>query len=157
MISVLFVCHANICRSPLAEALLQKKVKQINLETEIFIHSAAVADIHVGEPPHERIQSMIKRLGVDYDEVATLITTDDFYNYDYILTMDKSNLKIVREMCPSENQARIAMFLDYAPHLGVREVEDPCQTGRFRQTQRILDEATSVFLDMLIAEHSLYK
>lgn len=156
MISVLFVCHANFCRSPLAEALLLKKVDKLGLADKVFIRSAGVSDVHLNEPPHERVQSMIKRLGVEYDEVSTLITTDDFYNYDYILTMDKSNLKTVRAMRPQENQALIAMFLDYAPHVGMRELEDPCQTGRFRQIQRILDEATSAFLDMLMAEHDLY-
>ena len=78
MVRVLFVCLGNICRSPMAEAVFQHKVRAAGLEDEIESDSAGTGDWHVGQPPHQGTRALLARNGIEYTHKARLITTGRF-------------------------------------------------------------------------------
>ncbi len=120
MIRVLFVCLGNICRSPMAEAVFAHKVREAGLDGTITADSAGTGDWHIGHAPHSGTREILKANGIDYTHQARLVTQDDLQAFDYVLTMDNSNLANVRRM--AQGKAKVVPFLSYAPESGVREV-----------------------------------
>lgn len=130
-VRVLFVCLGNICRSPMAEAVFQNLVNEAGLSDEIIIDSAGTGSWHVGERAHRGTLAVLKKHGIDYNGRARQITSSDFNQFDYILTMDEDNLADVRRMVPENSHAVVARFLDFGENLPAREVPDPYYDGRF--------------------------
>lgn len=155
MIKVLFVCHANICRSPMAEGVFNLRVKEAGLSDKITADSAGVSSIHAGEPPHPGTLEILSSLDIDYDDVSRTFTKKDFHDYHYILAMDRSNLRTIRTLTPPNNKARIAMFLDYASNTSQRDLEDPCFTDRFQHVYQLVDDATNGLLIAIRMENNL--
>lgn len=127
--SVLFVCLGNICRSPTAHAVFRQKVKETALNVEI--DSAGTAAYHVGAKPDDRSAKHGKNRGYDFSKLlARAVSLQDFEHYDYILAMDKQNLKDLLELCPIEHQHKVQLFLDYANNYpDQNEVPDPYYGG----------------------------
>lgn len=152
-IKVLFVCMGNICRSPTAEGVFTKLIKERNLDEYFIIDSAGTHAYHVGDAPDLRAQKAARERGVKLDHLrARKVTRGDFEDFDYILAMDDDNYAILVEACPGEHKEKIRYFLDYAPHLKVREVPDPYYGGSFG-FERVLDlveEASEGFLNRLM-------
>ena len=149
---VLFVCMGNICRSPTAEGVFAKLLKEQNLEEYFFIDSAGTHAYHVGEPPDLRAQHAALERNVELDHLrARKVIMGDFEDFDFLLAMDEDNYVALMDACPEEYKDKISYFLDYAPHLDIREVPDPYYGGKYG-FERVLDliEAASVgFLSML--------
>jgi protein-tyrosine phosphatase len=123
---VLFVCLGNICRSPTAEGVLRHLAAQAAPRLDIEVDSAGTADYHIGAAPDPRSQRAASRRGIDISGLqARQITAGDFTRFDFILAMDRDNLKQLEAMKPKNSRARIGLFMDYAPALGVLEVPDP--------------------------------
>lgn len=130
-VSVLFICLANICRSPTAEAVFRQYVKQAGLAQRIVIDSAATADYHVGEPPDPRACRVASLRGYDLTRMrARQVTEQDFAKFDYILTMDVENLRALLRLCPQEHGRKVTLFTDFCstsrctipdPYIGGRE------------------------------------
>ena len=94
MIKILFVCHGNICRSPMAEYLFKYLVKENNLENEFYIESAATSFEELGRPIHQGTKRVLDKYNIDYSKKrARQIKQDDYENFDYIIGMDKYNRK----------------------------------------------------------------
>ena len=128
--SVLFVCMGNICRSPTAESVFREHAQRAGLLGEILIESAGIGDWHVGEPPDKRAILHGRRRGYDLEPLrARQVTRADFARFDYILGMDLRNLRDLKALRPDDYKGHLALFLDFAPHLGVREVPDPYYGG----------------------------
>ncbi len=126
MIKVLFVCMGNICRSPTAEGVFTNLVKQAGLSEQIYIDSAGTHDYNIGKPPDSRSQATALQHGVKISNLsARQVTTDDLFEFDYVLAMDRSNLQILRSLCPAGNEHKIHLFLEFAPELNTQEVPDP--------------------------------
>src|SRR5687767_6458563 len=100
MRSVLFVCTANICRSPTAEGILRTLVNQAGKQVEI--DSAGTHDYHVGKPPFEVAVNAARKRGYEIGgSISRRVTSHDFDHFDHILAMDKSNLAHLRSIAPT--------------------------------------------------------
>ena len=138
MIKILFVCHGNICRSPMAEFVMKDMVKKAGVQAHI--ESAAVSTEEWGNPIYPPAQRELSKHGIAFERrSARQITKADVANFDRILYMDSSNARYLARMFPGET--KFEPFLD-------RNVADPWYTGDFSQTwldicegcQRILNE-----------------
>jgi len=151
-IKVLFVCMGNICRSPTAEGVFAKLLKEQNLEEYFVIDSAGTHAYHVGEPPDLRAQHAALERNIELAHLrARKVIMGDFEDFDFLLAMDDDNYAALMDACPEEYKDKISYFLDHAPHLDIREVPDPYYGGKYG-FERVLDlaEAASAgFLSML--------
>ena len=151
-IKVLFVCMGNICRSPTAEGVFTKLIKDKKLVSKFTIDSAGTHAYHVGKPPDERAQRAALKRGVELHHLrARKIHSSDFEFFDHILVMDDDNFAIVMEQCPKEHREKVKYFLEYAPHLGVREVPDPYYGEKlgFERVLDMVEDASLGFLETL--------
>ncbi len=124
MIKVLFVCHGNICRSPMAEFVMKDMVKKAGVQAQIA--SVAVSTEELGNPIYPPAQRELSKHSIPFDRrSARQITKADVDNYDRILYMDSSNARYLARMFPGET--KFEPFLD-------RNVADPWYTGDFTQT-----------------------
>ena len=140
MHKVLFVCHGNICRSPMAEFVLKDMVKKAGIADRFEIDSVAVSREELGSPVYPPARRELNRHGISCDgHHARQITQKEVDRFDHIYYMDSSNLRYLRQLFPGET--KFQSFLD-------RNVADPWYTGDFTQTwldicegcQRILEE-----------------
>lgn len=130
MVQVLFVCYGNICRSPTAQGLLEHLTATHGLTRRISVDSAGTSGIHAGEPPDPRTIAAAQRRGIDLSrQRARQITRQDYDRFDYILAMDRDNLRALRRQCPPDHLAKVGLFLEYAPHTGMTDVPDPYYDG----------------------------
>jgi protein-tyrosine phosphatase len=145
-IKVLFVCMGNICRSPTAEGVFAKLLKDRGLEEQFFVDSAGTHAYHIGESPDQRAQKAAIERGVELTHLrARKVIMGDYEDFDYLLAMDDDNYDALLNACPENFKNKIKYFLDYAPQLGTRVVPDPYYGGKYG-FERVLDliEAASV-------------
>jgi low molecular weight protein-tyrosine phosphatase len=129
-LGVLFVCMGNICRSPTAESVFREHAQRAGLLDELRIESAGIGDWHVGQAPDNRAITHARRRGYDLTGLrARQVTRDDFARFDFILAMDRRNLRDLKALCPPDYNGCLGLFLDFAPHVGLREVPDPYYGG----------------------------
>ncbi len=153
-IKVLFVCMGNICRSPTAEGVFVKLIKDRALEASFRVDSAGTHAYHIGEVPDSRSQQAALLRDVKLTHLrARKVVMGDFEDFDYLLAMDDDNYAVLMNACPEQYKAKIHYFLDFAPHLGVREVPDPYYGGSygFERVLDLIEEASVGFLDSLKA------
>ncbi|WP_240623399.1 low molecular weight protein-tyrosine-phosphatase [Brumimicrobium aurantiacum] len=148
---ILMVCLGNICRSPMADGLLRKKVAENNLD--VVVDSAGTGDWHVGEAPDARMRETGKKNGVPIDELrGRQFKVEDFDEFDRIIVMDKSNFENVTKLSRDENDTKkVELFLDLThPGKGV-EVPDPYFGGDegFKNVFDMLDAGTDVLIKEL--------
>ncbi|MGR9114545.1 MAG: low molecular weight protein-tyrosine-phosphatase [Gammaproteobacteria bacterium] len=151
-IRILFVCMGNICRSPTAEGVFAKLLSDQNMSHHFEIDSAGTHAHHVGEMPDQRAQKAAKERGIELQHIrARKVIFGDFDDFDYLLAMDGENYEILMSVCPDENKHKIKYFLEYAPHLGTREVPDPYFGGQygFEKVLDLVQEASIGFLNTL--------
>ena len=123
---VLMVCMGNICRSPTAEGVLRKYIKNNRLGDIVEVDSAGTHGYHVGEAPDSRTQRAAAARGYNLSQLrARKVARQDLEYFDLILAMDKSNLDNLRRMAPPELHDRIRLFMDYARNFDDDEVPDP--------------------------------
>lgn len=126
--SILLVCLGNICRSPTAHAVLQQMAH--NQGQSLTIDSAGTGDWHIGHPPDERATETAKQRGYDLSPLrARQVQPDDFYSFDLILAMDRSNLRNLKKVAPADATAQIELFLPYG-NSSTQEVPDPYFGGK---------------------------
>ncbi|MGC6434165.1 MAG: low molecular weight protein-tyrosine-phosphatase [Crocinitomicaceae bacterium] len=147
---ILMVCLGNICRSPLADGLLRKKVKEKKLSVEV--DSAGTSGIHSGKSPDIRMQKVAASFQTPIDFLTSRkFTKSDFKNFDLILVMDKSNKSNVLQLAETnEEKEKVKLILDYLSPNEQLEVPDPYYGGEdgFIEVYHLLNKAT----DNIISE-----
>ena len=126
MRSILFVCTANICRSPMAEGVLRKLVAEAAREADFEIDSAGTHDYHVGKPPFEMAVETAKRRGYEIAHlVARRVAPRDFDHFDSILAMDRANVASLKTIAPTRCKNKIELLLDYGEDHYGKDIPDP--------------------------------
>ena len=140
MIRILFVCHGNICRSPMAEYLLKYKLKKLKKDNDIEVASAATSREEIGNSIHYGTKKILDRFNIDYSKKrARQITKDDVTHYDLIIGMDKYNINNLVRMFGNNTKFRL---------LNDKDIADPWYTLDFEITYKEIDKG----LDNLIKE-----
>ena len=133
MIKVLFVCHGNICRSPMAEYILKALLRARGLEDRYYVESAAVSTEEIGNPIYPPARRCLSQHGVPFDvRQARQITRADYERFDRIICMDASNLRMLRYIIPDDPQGKVHLMMSYTGRS--RDVADPWYTGDFETT-----------------------
>lgn len=148
---ILMVCLGNICRSPMADGLLRKKVREENLD--VFVDSAGTSDYHTGAAPDQRMQATAKKSGYPIDELrARQFSVQDFDDFDLIYAMDSSNYNNILSLARNENDSfKVRLILNELYPGENRAVPDPYFGGEqgFTEVFQMLDEATDVIINNL--------
>ena len=147
MTRILFVCHGNICRSPMAEFIMKALVKARGLEAEYHIESAAVSDEEYGNPIYPSAKRCLSQHGVAWDPTksARTVRAEDYARFDRIICMDSSNLRLIRRYIPEDPQGKIHLMMSYTGRS--RDVADPWYTGDFEKTFQDILSACEAMLD----------
>ena len=151
MVNVLFVCAGNICRSPIAQGVLEEAVQVEGLDAEISVDSAGTDPWRIGEPPDSRGRYSAKRRGYDLEsQRARRLSPEDCEKFDYILAMDEHNYRTASALC-SRSDTEVRLLLDYAPDPPVREVPDPYFGGPegFDHVLDLVEPAVEGLLDYI--------
>lgn len=133
MIKVLFVCHGNICRSPMAEFVFRDLVEKAGLQNEIFVASAATSREELGNPVHYGTTSKLRQYGISTaGKYAVQMTREDYEEYDYIIGMEYRNLRNMQRIIGADTEHKVHKLLDFSPN--PRDIADPWYTGDFDRT-----------------------
>jgi protein-tyrosine phosphatase len=150
-IGVLFVCTANICRSPTAEGVFRTLARRAGLESAFSIASAGTANIHVGAAPSPAAVEAAARRGYDIaDQRARLVTKEDIARADYVLAMDRSHMADLRWIAPRDKTHLLQMFTKFGPMPSILDVQDP-YGGTEQDYERALDLIEACCKGLLVA------
>ena len=141
---VLMVCLGNICRSPLAQGIMESRANALGWD--VTVDSAGTSDWHKGEAPDTRSIEVAKQNHIDISHQRSRpVTTQDFYDFDVIFAMDKSNLNYLKNICPDPQQ-KDKLYLILGMQHGPDEVPDPYYSGGFDHVFSLLDRACDSWL-----------
>ncbi|MGN0740314.1 MAG: low molecular weight protein-tyrosine-phosphatase [Treponema sp.] len=133
MKKVLFVCHGNICRSPMAEFVFKSLVKNAGRENEFLIDSAATSTEEIGNGMHYGTRTKLRQMKIPFTEHrARQITVDDYEDWDFLICMDRNNLRNMQRILGSDDAHKFHLLLEYAGEN--RDIADPWYTGNFDET-----------------------
>ena len=154
MIKVLFVCHGNICRSPMAEFVLKDMVKKAGLEDRFQIDSVAATWEEIGNDMYPPAKRKLREKGIPFSpRAARILTRADYDRFDYLIGMDEENLDDMVRICRGDPEKKISLLLDWA---GLsRDVADPWYTGNFEATYQDLIVGCTAFLNKLFPKGRL--
>lgn len=159
MIRVLFVCLGNICRSPLAEGIFKKLVREAGLEKVIVSDSAGTSRWHIDEPPDTRSIQIAARNNIRLDHLGKQVLRNDLDKFDYILAMDTENLaNILKLEVPGRDyRAQVRLMREFDNESTGADIPDPYYGGEngFQHVFDLLEESLQNFLAFLIREHGL--
>lgn len=131
MVKILFICHGNICRSPMGEFVLKDMVKKRGLERQYEIASAATSREEIGNPVYPPARRKLAEHGIGCaGHAARQMTKQDYDHYDLILCMDRANLRSAARIAGGDPAGKLRLLLDFADRPG-QEVADPWYTGDF--------------------------
>ncbi|MBD8004684.1 low molecular weight protein-tyrosine-phosphatase [Bacillus norwichensis] len=148
MVKVLFVCLGNICRSPMAEAIMRDLIEKEDLSKNISVDSAGTGSWHIGEPPHKGTLKKLEEYDVNTKGlIARQLSSKDFDEYDYIVGMDESNIRNISKITGQSNDPKIIRLLDLTD--AKKDVPDPYYTGDFQETYDLISEGCQVLLERI--------
>ena len=148
MTKILFICHGNICRSPMAEFVMKELVRRAGLEDDFLIESAATSREELGNDMHYGTRTKLREMGIPFTRrAARQITINDYDRYDYLVAMDDENLYYMNRCWGGDPKNKIRMLLSFAGK--DRDIADPWYTGNFDQTYEDVFEGCTAFLASL--------
>ena len=134
MTKILFVCHGNICRSPMAEFVMKDLVKRAGLESQFYIESAAASTEEIGNPVYPPARRKLAEHGIGCGgKTARQLRNEDCARFDLLIGMDKANLRNMYRICGGDYDEKMHLLMEFAGRPDA-EVADPWYTGDFEAT-----------------------
>ncbi len=156
MISILFVCTGNICRSPALAATLQKLINENGLTERVYIDSCAVSSLFLGAPADPRMVEIAHQKGVHIEHKAKLFEDSYFQLFDYILAADHNVIKTLQIMAVTDaNKAKIHLATEYSSLYKDQDVYDPYYDGEagFKKVMLMIEEiAQSLYTKIILGK-----
>lgn len=147
--AVLFVCHGNICRSPMAEFLMKKRLAELGIADKFRIESAATSSEEIGSPVHPGTVRILNRLGIDCSSKrARRIRPSDYDEFDMITGMDSRNLINLQRFFGGDPLGKCSLLLGHTS--APRDVADPWYTGDFETTYKDISEGIEAYINFAI-------
>ena len=135
MTRILFICHGNICRSPMAEFMMKDLVKNAGLKAQFHIKSETTSTEEIGNPVYPPARRKLVEHGIDCTgKTARQLTNSDYGKYDLLIGMDRANLRNMRRICGGDSAGKMRLLMDYTDRPG--DVADPWYTDDFETTWR---------------------
>ena len=148
MIKIMFICHGNICRSPMAEFVLKDMVKKRGLEDKFVITSCATSTEEIGNPVHHGTRNKLAEFGISVKgKVAVQLTKSDYDKYDYLIAMDANNIRNIFRIIGSDPQNKVCKLLEFAD--STSDIADPWWTGDFDETYDDILKGCNALLEKL--------
>lgn len=153
-INILFVCHGNICRSPMAEFLLRDIVKSRGFSGSFYIASAATSREEIGNPVHRGTRAKLQQRGISTaGKCAVRLEKQDYGKYDFLIGMDRYNISDMLRILGGDPEGKVHRLLDFTDH--PRDVADPWYTGDFDTTCDDVLEGCNALLDHILRQNRL--
>lgn len=153
MTKILFVCHGNICRSPMAEFVMRDLAEKCGLSEKLFCASAATSTEEIGNPVHPGTRRKLAEAGISCSgKKARRITQADYQEYDLLIGMDENNIRNMRRFWQGDPDGKVRLLLEYAGR--VEAIADPWYTGNFEDTWRDVQEGCRALLHALTEEEA---
>ena len=148
MKKILFVCHGNICRSPMAEFIMKKMISDMGRSQDFYIESAAVSREEIGNDMHYGAKDKLQQKGIPFERrAARQITKEDYKNFDLLIGMDINNMYRMEKFWDNDPDSKVKLLLTYAGK--DRDIADPWYTGNFDDTWRDLNEGIRALLEKI--------
>ena len=149
MTKILFVCHGNICRSPMAEFVMKDLVKKAGLESEFLIASAATSTEEIGNPVYPPARRKLAEHGIDCaGKTARQLKNEDYGQYDLLIGMDRANLRNMHRICGGDFNSKMHLLMEFTGRPG--DVADPWYTGDFDTTYQDVLSGCQALLEHLL-------
>ena len=156
MVKILFVCHGNICRSPMAEFVMKDLVQKAGLDAQLEIASAATSTEEIGNPVYPPARRKLAEHGIRCDgKRARQLRRDDYTRYDLLIGMDRANVRNMERICGGDPEGKLHLLLEYTARPG--EVADPWYTGDFQATWEDVEAGCTGLLQSLLDSGALKK
>ncbi len=147
-VKILFICHGNICRSPMAEFVLKDMVKKRGLERQFEIASAATSTEEIGNPVHHGTKNKLAKYGISVaGKYAVQMTKRDYAAYDYLIAMEQYNIRNMMRILGGDPDGKVCKLLDFTAR--PRDIADPWYTGNFDETYDDIVEGCEALLEHL--------
>ena len=151
MTKILFICYGNICRSPMAEFVMKDLVEKAGLEAEFEIASAATSTEEIGNPVYPPARRKLAEHGIGCaGHAARQLQREDYDRWDYLVGMDRGNLRDMNRICGGDPWGKLSLLLDYTGRPG--EVADPWYTGNFDRTWEDVDAGCRGLLARILGQ-----
>ncbi|MEG1180249.1 MAG: low molecular weight protein-tyrosine-phosphatase [Oscillospiraceae bacterium] len=149
MVNIMFVCHGNICRSPMAEFVMKDLVKKKGMELSFNICSSATSMEEIGSGVHYGTRDKLKKYGITTEgKYSVQFNADDYEKYDYIVAMDGRNISNIYRILGGENYEKVSKLLDFTDRKG--DIADPWYTGNFDETYNDIYEGSEALIKYII-------
>ena len=150
MIKILFICHGNICRSPMAEFVMKDLVEKAGMGPQFHIESAAASREEIGNPVYPPARRKLAEHGINCGgHAARQLTSQDYDAYDFLIGMDSANLRDMYRICGGDRAEKMSLLMDHTSRPG--DVADPWYTGDFETTwQDVLEGCQGLLKELLL-------